>query len=1064
MGKKQREKNAPVLVICVMILVFMVGLCGIYLLSQTGGTQPSSSIQSKVSETGSTEEETEETVDAGEMYSENIAEEHIAFDEESGLQYADNQLLVTTVSGVTEQEVQKLIDPYQASIVGRIEMMNIYQIKFPQSYAKEELDQIKEALSSSNKIENCGENHVMDVDIDATYPNDAKWKGKWKKKNPTGITWGMEAIHAPEAWDYYNEMQGVNVGVYDNMFYNHEDLKFHGILNNVANLNNSHGTHVSGTIGANYNNKIGVCGVFPKARLYAASFETLENQNQGEMGRKVAFYDLICANRCRVVNLSIGTNVVTYAAARGNQAAKIAVQSSAKIMGDFLEELLKLNDFVICKAAGNGNATESYVRADANDADAPYGYIPYDNDHKGKYAKYENQSDFNNRISNAQKDGSVEAYDGITAITNAEVRKRILVVGAAENLGKGKYKMADFSDCGNRVDVAAPGVEIYSTVENNGYASDIWSGTSMATPHVTGVAAMCFSVNKNLTGVQVVDIIFKTAEGSLEYTTNNGSKKFKYPLINAQKAVERARSTSTAKNKTKKTAQTNESDKNTKQNVSRDVVMVLDNSGSMAGEPLEQTKDAAYKFLDTVFGQDSRVALVTYSDESSVRAGLTKKEKDLTDQVDHMSASFATNMYAGLEDAESLLANSTADRKIILLMSDGCPNEGENDDGDYFAPLIRYAEALKNKGYYVYTLGFFSDIEGSERTDAQHLMEQMASPGLHYEVTDADSLIFFFDDIANQISGREYVYVRIACPVDVTVTSGGETLSSREDSENTRTSFGTLTYEDIKTDEQEEYDNNDKISYYDDEAEDDSGRVDNAKILRLDMEQDYDINMEGYAGGEMTYTVKFPNEQGEYDDTREFPNIPVSKSMQAVSSTSLSDATYLDVDEDGDGKIDTTYKAASNGSMEIVKDNRLLYIVIAAMVVIVILIITLIVVLVKLSGKKKQSYEAPSEHTPCAGYIYGAFGVYQGQMYPMYLGQECVVGRKSGSDIQIVHGEISRVHCVIKMQPDGVYQVTDYSSNGTYYNNKRLKYGDPYRLPKGALLALGDADNVLELK
>ena len=1064
MGKKQREKNAPVLVICVMLLVFMVGLCGIYLLSQTGGTQPSSSIQSKVSETGSTEEETEETVDAGEMYSENIPEEHIAFDEESGLQYADNQLLVTTVSGVTEQEVQKLIDPYQASIVGRIEMMNIYQIKFPQSYAKEELDQIKEALSSSNKIENCGENHVMDVDIDATYPNDAKWKGKWKKKNPTGITWGMEAIHAPEAWDYYNEMQGVNVGVYDNMFYNHEDLKFHGILNNVANLNNSHGTHVSGTIGANYNNKIGVCGVFPKARLYGASFETLENQNQGEMGRKVAFYDLICANRCRVVNLSIGTNVVTYAAARGNQAAKIAVQSSAKIMGDFLEELLKLNDFVICKAAGNGNATESYVRADANDADAPYGYIPYDNDHKGKYAKYENQSDFNNRISNAQKDGSVEAYDGITAITNAEVRKRILVVGAAENLGKGKYKMADFSDCGNRVDVAAPGVEIYSTVENNGYASDIWSGTSMATPHVTGVAAMCFSVNKNLTGAQVVDIICKTAEGSLEYTTNNGSKKFKYPLINAQKAVERARSTSTAKNKTKKIAQTNESDKNTKQNVSRDVVMVLDNSGSMAGEPLEQTKDAAYKFLDTVFGQDSRVALVTYSDESSVRAGLTKKEKDLTDQVDHMSASFATNMYAGLEDAESLLANSTADRKIIVLMSDGCPNEGENDDGDYFAPLIRYAEALKNKGYYVYTLGFFSDIEGSERTDAQHLMEQMASPGLHYEVTDADSLIFFFDDIANQISGREYVYVRIACPVDVTVTSGGETLSSREDSENTRTSFGTLTYEDIKTDEQEEYDNNDKISYYDDEAEDDSGRVDNVKILRLDMEQDYDINMEGYAGGEMTYTVKFPNEQGEYDDTREFPDIPVSASMQAVSSTSLSDATYLDVDEDGDGKIDTTYKATSNGSMEIVKDNTLLYIVIAAMVVIVILIITLIVVLVKLSGKKKQSYEAPSEHTPCAGYIYGAFGVYQGQMYPMYLGQECVVGRKTGSDIQIVHGEISRVHCVIKMQPDGVYQVTDYSSNGTYYNNKRLKYGDPYRLPKGALLALGDADNVLELK
>ena len=429
--------------------------------------------------------------------------------------------------------------------------------------------------------------------------------------------------------------------------------------------------------------------------------------------------------------------------------------------------------------------------------------------------------------------------------------------------------------------------------------------------------------------------------------------------------MERARSTSTAKNKTKETAKTNESDKNTKQNVSRDVVMVLDNSGSMAGEPLEQTKDASYKFLDTVFGQDSRVALVTYSESANVCTSLTKKEKDLTDQVDEMGAFGGTNMYSGMEEADRLLSNSTADRKIIVLMSDGCPNQGENDNGDYFSPLIRYAEELKNKGYYVYTLGFFSAIYGSERTDAQHLMEQMASPGLHYEVTDADSLVFFFDDIANQISGRAYVYVRIACPVDVTVTSGGETLSSREDSENTRTSFGTLTYEDVKTDEQEDTGG---ISYYD-ETQDDSGRVDNVKILRLDMESDYNINIEGYAGGEMTYTVKFPNEQGEYDDTREFPDIPVSSSMQAVSSTSLSDATYLDVDEDGDGKIDTTYKATSNGSMEIVKDNTLLYIVIAAMVVIVILIITLIVVLVKLSSKKKPSYEAPSEHTPCAGYI-----------------------------------------------------------------------------------------------
>lgn len=53
---------------------------------------------------------------------------------------------------------------------------------------------------------------------------------------------------------------------------------------------------------------------------------------------------------------------------------------------------------------------------------------------------------------------------------------------------------------------------------------------------------------------------------------------------------------------------------------------------------------------------------------------------------------------------------------------------------------------------------------------------------------------------------------------------------------------------------------------------------------------------------------------------------------------------------------------------------------------------------------------------------------------------------------------------VIQMLPDGVCQVTDCSSNGTFYNNQRLKYKQPYRLPKGGLLAIGDADNVLELK
>jgi hypothetical protein len=481
-----------------------------------------------------------------------------------------------------------------------------------------------------------------------------------------------------------------------------------------------------------------------------------------------------------------------------------------------------------------------------------------------------------------------------------------------------------------------------------------------------------------------------------------------------------------------------------KDQVARDVVLVLDRSGSMSGEPLAQTKEAAEKFVDTVLEQDSRVALVTYDDSAEVNIGLSSDQDSLDSTIEGVSSGGGTNMYSGLEEADAILENSTADRKIIVLMSDGLPNEGEVDGyGDYSSPLIRYAKELKAKGYYVYTLGFFSSVSYSELYGAQQLMESMASPGYHYEVESAEDLVLFFSDIADQISGKKYVYVRIACPVDVTVSSGGEKLSSDSEDENTRTSFGTLTYESVET-----------------ESEATSDTEDRVKILRLDMDQDYDIEIEGYGSGTMDYTVSYPSDSGEYDDVREFPNITVTSSTKAFSNTAQSDASYLKVDEDGDGTVDTTYKTESNGSMEEVKSHTLLYVILIIVAIVILLVVLVILIVVAASGKKKNTVQ---EVNIC-GYVYGAFGIYAGQQYPMWKGRECVVGRMSSCDIQLVHGQVSRTHCKILMMHDGVYQVTDYSTNGTYYNNQKLNYGEPYRLPKGALLAIGDADNVLELR
>ena len=65
-----------------------------------------------------------------------------------------------------------------------------------------------------------------------------------------------------------------------------------------------------------------------------------------------------------------------------------------------------------------------------------------------------------------------------------------------------------FSNMGSHCDIAAPGENIYSTVIN-GY--DYYDGTSMATPFVSGLAALLWSVAPGLTNAQVQQTIQNNA-------------------------------------------------------------------------------------------------------------------------------------------------------------------------------------------------------------------------------------------------------------------------------------------------------------------------------------------------------------------------------------------------------------------------------------------------------------------------------------------------------------------------------------------------------------------------
>jgi len=74
------------------------------------------------------------------------------------------------------------------------------------------------------------------------------------------------------------------------------------------------------------------------------------------------------------------------------------------------------------------------------------------------------------------------------------------------------------SNCGSWVDVAAPGLYIYSTFPNHPYVIDkslnydYGSGTSMATPHVAGLAGLLFGQDPSRTNAQVRTFIEDTAD------------------------------------------------------------------------------------------------------------------------------------------------------------------------------------------------------------------------------------------------------------------------------------------------------------------------------------------------------------------------------------------------------------------------------------------------------------------------------------------------------------------------------------------------------------------------
>ncbi|MBD0741027.1 S8 family serine peptidase [Streptomyces sp. CBMA152] len=327
-------------------------------------------------------------------------------------------------------------------------------------------------------VQQVGATRTADVPADADNP--ALPNNPAQSTTPAGepVRWDMSQIKADQAWAVNPGSASVKVGILDTgVDDQHQDLAPNfdaadsvscaygkpdtrtGAWRDV----DSHGTHVAGTIAAAKNGK-GVVGVAPGVRIASVRL--------AEPGSTLFYAEnTICGlvwagdHGFKVTNNSYYTDPWQFNCPDdADQAAIIEGVSRAQAYADGKGSLQ-------VAAAGNANydlANKTTDTASPNDS-----------------------TPTTRRITNACLDIPTELPGVVTVAA----------------MGSGNVK-ASYSNFGNGViDVAAPGGDgangVYSTLPGGKYGTK--SGTSMASPHVVGVAALIASANPGITPAQIRD-------------------------------------------------------------------------------------------------------------------------------------------------------------------------------------------------------------------------------------------------------------------------------------------------------------------------------------------------------------------------------------------------------------------------------------------------------------------------------------------------------------------------------------------------------------------------------
>ncbi len=206
-------------------------------------------------------------------------------------------------------------------------------------------------------------------------------------------------------------------------------------------------------------------------------------------------------------------------------------------------------------------------------------------------------------------------------------------------------------------------------------------------------------------------------------------------------------------------------------------ILIIDNSVSMDGTPIQKAKEAAKLFCDKLLANDVEVGIVVYDTSVVSTCYPTTDINKLNSAINQLNGYGSwTNTTAALEKAATMFDSSKDKQQNIVVMTDGLPTYGKSEiNGQYLSTdylgsnygydyeLYRYANSLYSEAVGLWeenniiSLGFFHNLNSENFSFCSRLLNDIQNAG-YYPITSVDDLNTIIGDIVNIISKNNYMF------------------------------------------------------------------------------------------------------------------------------------------------------------------------------------------------------------------------------------------------------------------------------------------------------------------